>query len=117
MLKIYQVVLLELLTSEDAFRRRMKALGADPAALDRLLSAEPPLVMKRNMSLGYARRYAEAVREAGGRVLIREDGTAKEVSRGKGPAKIPPLERFTMCPQCGLKQIKGRTCERCGHPL
>ncbi len=115
--KTYRVVLLGLLEPEHVFRGRMKALGAAPEVLDRMLSSELPFVMKRSMNLGYARRYAEAVQQAGGRVAIQEDGVAGEDAIRRNPPRIQPLERFTMCSQCGFKQLKARFCERCGHPL
>lgn len=117
MVKTYRVVFQGLLVQETTFRERMQQLGVGPETVDRLLSAAP-VPMKQGLTLGDARVYAEAVQEAGGRVSIQEHGQVDD--DGVDPHSAPsvrPLESFTQCPECGLKQGRTRTCARCGCRL
>ena len=114
--KVYRVVFQGLLLPEAEFRGQMTGLGVEPGSVDRML-ARAPIAMKQGLTLGQARQYADAVQAAGGRVAIEEHGrTHVDPSAPARPA-IRPLRQFTMCPQCGLKQLKTGSCERCGCPL
>ena len=73
-----------------------------------------PVILKGEMTLGEARQYADAVQVAGGRVQIQNSGIFEEPSRGNSSFDIPPLEHFTMCPECGYKQMKAGACVKCG---
>lgn len=115
MAKTYRVVFLELRAAEDEFREHMRGLGADDVKVEQILT-HAPLVIRRDLSLKTARRYAEAVEEAGGRVCIQEHGNCDDKEDNRGWA-IRTLDQFTMCPECGFKQVKANFCIRCGHAL
>ena len=104
--KVYRVVFQGLVGEETAFRERMGDLGVPAEVVVRLLRSAP-VEMKRDLSLRDARGYADAVQDAGGRVSIQEHGRVE----------IPSLGAFTKCPECGMKQLRKRLCERCGCPL
>jgi len=73
-----------------------------------------PVVLKRDMTLGDARHYADAIQYAGGRVNIQEHGVFEEPEHNERSLDIAPLENFIMCPQCGCKQLKDQACVKCG---
>ena len=75
-----------------------------------------PVIMKSNMPLDEARRYAGAVHRAGGMVRIKEEGQ-NENEEACPSKKIIALENFIMCPRCGYKQLKEPSCKRCGLPF
>jgi ribosomal protein L32 len=92
--KTYRVLLLGRIEEKQDFEEKMEKLGFSP--------------------LGEAREYAEAIQEAGGRVNIQEDGVSEEFNRLHPPIEIRSLQDFTMCPECGHRQIKAQACEKCG---
>lgn len=116
MKKTYRVIFQGLVAGEEAFREGMRALGVYRQVVDRLLQSAP-VVMKQDMPLKDARRYAEAVQDAGGKVSIQEHGRIRDEQRPSSAGRIPLLEAFTECPECGLKQLREKACERCGRPL
>ncbi len=91
----------------------MLHLGA-PAEIVAKLFEKTPVILKGDLTSGDARRYADAVQNAGGRVTIQEYGQFEESGRMNGAVNIAPFNEFTMCPECGLKQPKGEACVRCG---
>jgi ribosomal protein L32 len=111
--KIYRVVLLGRFEEKQDFETKMKRLGFSPG-LVRELIAKAPTALKTGLSLGEAREYAETVQEAGGRVNIQEDGVSEEFNRTHSPIEIRSLQDFTMCPECGHRQIKAAACVKCG---
>ncbi len=114
--KKYRIVFLGLRENLAEFKESMFGLGVSADVVDRFVN-KAPVVLKGNMTLGEAREYAEAVQRAGGRVNIQESGFfEKSFSRDKSP-EIKPLGKFTMCPECGFKQLKAAFCDRCGFPL
>jgi len=113
--KLYRVVFQGLAGEEPAFRKRMGDLGVPAEVVVRLLRSAP-VEMKRDLSLRDARGYADAVQDAGGRVSIQEHGRI-EGERHPDRDGIPSLGAFTKCPECGMKQLRKRLCERCGCPL
>ena len=113
MTKTYRVVLLGRIEEKQDFDEKMEKLGFSPDHLQDLV-AECPSALKAGLSLGEAREYAEAVQEAGGKVNIQEDGLSKEFKRGHPPMEIRSLKDFTMCPECGHRQIKAEACVKCG---
>jgi hypothetical protein len=115
-IKKYRVVFLGLLETTEGFKRRMSQLGVPAEKVEGLIE-KAPIIMKRDITLREARRYADAVQEAGGRVIIEEHGHVEEPRHANRPVSIAPLEDFTMCPECGLKQAKGKTCVKCGFTL
>lgn len=116
MIKTYQIVFQGLNTPEKTFRERMESLGVATEAVTRILE-DAPVIMKRGLTLGPARLYAEVVQEAGGNVSIQEHGWIHETGRPAARNNIPLLDEFAMCPQCGMKQLRKAVCERCGCQL
>ena len=111
--KRYRVIFLGLIESEEHFKQRMSPLGATHDIVEIMLQ-KAPVILKGGMTLSDARRYAEAIQHAGGRVRIQEDGEFEEPVQEKSFINIQPLANFTMCPECGLKQLKSDQCARCG---
>ncbi len=112
----YHVIFLNLTESPETFCRRMFRLGVAESLTQRII-AEAPVVLKGGMDREEALRYAEAVRRAGGRVRVQKDDAPGKWTLIEGGRGIEPFESFTMCPQCGYKQHKARTCVRCGFDL
>jgi hypothetical protein len=82
------------------FEERMKKLGFSARKV-RDLIAKAPSALK-------------AIQEAGGKVNIQEDGVSQEFDRLHPPMEIRSLKDFTMCPECGYRQIKAEMCVKCG---
>lgn len=116
MTKKYRILFRGAFQDKDHFMARMHHFGMPTDAVERILSSAP-VVLKGNLSLGDARRFAEDIQEAGGRVTIQEDGILEDRRRLAQPLAIVGLSGFTLCPECGLKQRKGAACERCGTSL
>jgi ribosomal protein L32 len=116
MSKKYRVVFHGLLGGEQVFRQQMTGLGVGADALDRMLQ-EAPIVMKGELTLGAARRYEDAVQQAGGKVRIEESGSFDDSRRINRSVHIASFKEFTMCPECGFKQQKGEVCVKCGFRL
>ncbi len=112
--KKYCVLFQKLSDEEAVFKESMARLGVTSDVVDEMIK-KAPIILKGDMKLGIARRYAEAIQEAGGRVVIQEDGRFEGPSLARHSFPVPPLERFTMCPECGLKQPKKDVCAKCGH--
>jgi len=112
--KTYRVVLLGRFEEKQDFEERMEKLGFAPDQLRNLI-AKAPSALKAGLPLGEAREYAEAVQEAGGKVNILEDGVSEENKRQRTPMEIRSLKDFTMCPECGHRQIKAEACVKCGY--
>ena len=116
MTKKYRVILHSLIEDGPTFKARMTQLGAPADAVDKMVS-KAPLILKGGLTLGAARRYAEAVQGAGGRVTIDEHGYFMEERHSSHSVPIASFKDFTMCPECGLKQVKGDICVKCGFRL
>ena len=114
--KKYRVLFLGLKGNPENFKEGMTKLGVDVAIVDRIVR-KAPVILKGDMTLGDARKYADAVSHAGGRVNIQEHGLFDEPMRSSRPLDIKSLGKFIMCPECGYKQLKGALCERCGFLL
>ena len=114
MSKIYRVVFLGLLASREQFRERMSELGVSPESTATIFE-KAPVILKGDMTLSDARRYADAIQHAGGQVRIQQEGEYEEPSTVRTHLTIQHLEDFTMCPECGHKQLKADYCERCGN--
>jgi len=111
--KTYRVLLLGRMEEKQDFEEKMEKLGFPPGTVQELI-AKAPSALKAGMPLGEAREYAEAVQEAGGKVNIQEDGISEEFKRVHPPMEIRSLKDFTMCPECGHRQIKAAACVKCG---
>ena len=114
--KKYRVVFLGLNNDEENFKQGMSGFGVTPSTIERMIK-KAPIVLKGEMTLGDARRYADAVFQAGGRVRLQAHGLFNEPMRNSKPPDIKSFGKFTMCPQCGYKQMKAVFCKRCGFLL
>jgi ribosomal protein L32 len=111
--KTYRVLLLGRMGERQDFEEKMEKLGISPGTVQEMI-AKAPSALKAGLPLGEARAYAEAVQEAGGKVNIQEDGVSEEFNRSHPPIEIRSLQDFTMCPECGHRQIKAEACVKCG---
>jgi ribosomal protein L32 len=111
--KKYRIVFLGPLKGPEKFGQGMSRLGVGLTAVEEMIQ-KAPVVLKGSMTLREARAYADAVQEAGGRVNIQEHGFFDEPPKLRHDVEIRPLEEFTECPECGFKQLKGKTCVKCG---
>ncbi len=111
--KKYRVLFHGLVGDEESFKARMIDLGAPPETVDRMLG-KAPVILKEDLPPATARRYADAVQAAGGRVTIQECGYFVEPIHNRSKVSIASFEAFTMCPECGFKQQKGKACVKCG---
>jgi hypothetical protein len=117
MAKIYRVVLFGVNVDEDAFQKNMARLGVSSSALKDYL-AKIPVVLVRNLNLPDARRYADAIINAGGLATIQETGeTPQTISSYKKPNAALQEEDFMICTNCGLKQKRAPRCVRCGFEV
>jgi hypothetical protein len=114
--KNYCLVFLGLLETPEIFTQKMRNLGFSSADIESII-ASPPVPFRNGLSLREARECADAVQSAGGRVNVREEESVKSQEGAGKSVAIPPMESFTLCPQCGHKQVKARTCVRCGFIL
>lgn len=115
MAKKYRVTLFGIKAEEKVFRQNMAKLGVYSSTLDKYIE-KTPVVLKRDLSLEEARRYAEAIINAGGFVNIQETGEFPDKSSVEQKS-IPSKEDFILCPNCGFKQKKEDFCVRCGFDL
>ena len=113
MTKTYRVVLLGRMEEKQDFEEKMEKLGFSTESVRDLIE-KAPSALKTGLLLGEAREYAEVVQEAGGKVNIQEDGISEELTRVHPPIEIRSLQDFTMCPECGHRQIKAEACVKCG---
>ena len=114
MAKKYRVVFHGLIKRDrEAFEAGMLRLGAQAEIVAKMFE-KIPVILRGDLNLGDARKYADAVQDAGGRVTIQENGYFEESRDMNASVSIAPFNEFTMCPECGLKQQKGEICERCG---
>jgi hypothetical protein len=111
--KTYRVVLLGRIEEKQDFEEKMEKLGFSSGSVRDLIE-KVPSALKAGLPLGEAREYAEAVQEAGGKVNIQEDGVSDETKRLHPPIEIRSLKDFTMCPECGHRQLKADACVKCG---
>jgi len=111
--KKYCVVFENLIKSQEVFHNGMARLGVSAFIIERIIQ-NAPVILKGDLTLSEARRYAEVVQGAGGKVSIQEYGISKEPKRPGKSIGIEPFESFTMCPECGFKQLRADTCVKCG---
>ncbi|MFZ7112591.1 MAG: hypothetical protein ACOWYE_12985 [Desulfatiglandales bacterium] len=113
----YRVVFLGLDENLETFYHRMARLGVSTPVVEQMLKSAP-IVLKTDMALSEAQKYAAAVQKAGGLVRIQNNGLSGRKTTGAGRHPIiEPLESFTMCPQCGFKQLRAAACMKCGFLL
>jgi len=115
MSKTYLVLFQGLTEKKDFFKTRMPSLGVSSETAETIMR-KAPVILKSGMSAEKARRYATAFREAGAKVTIVQEHSDSEKSNIEYPlVSIPTFGDFTMCPECGMKQPRGKSCERCGY--
>jgi hypothetical protein len=114
MAKTYRIVFLDLTEAEAQFMAGMHSqFGVDPARAKHIIE-NAPMVLKKGLTLGEAREYAEAVQRAGGKVHIQEHGESAEPEREPALRAIKSFGDFTLCPECGFTQLKAESCAKCG---
>lgn len=116
MAKKYRVVLLGIRLDREIFRQNMARLGVPDSALDKYMK-KVPAVLKRDLSLADARRYAETIINAGGLVNIQETGEFPETESPAETINRSSSQDLAICPNCGFKQKKEDLCGRCGWSL
>ena len=109
----YKVIFLALQETEDFFKKKMSILGVIPEVSEEIIN-KAPVILKEHTSLEFLKKYAKAISEAGGKVVIRSINIG---SSDEDILNIEPLKNFTLCPQCGYKQLKKKACEKCGFSL
>ena len=115
MSKTYLVLFQGLTEQENSFKNRVLSLGVSSETAETILS-KAPVILKSGMSAEKVKKYATAFREAGARVTIMQEmRDSEESSTGNPMISIPTFGDFTMCPECGMKQPRGKSCERCGY--
>jgi len=115
MAKKYRIALFGIKAEEEIFRQNMAKLGVSGSALDKYIE-RAPVVLKRDLSLEEARKYAEAIINAGGVVNIQETGEWPD-KYSVEQKNIASTDDFIRCPNCGFKQKKKDFCVRCGFDL
>ena len=108
----YRIVFLGLTVERAVFAEKMAQLGVDGVQGDEIIN-RAPVILKEGLDMERARRYADAVQNAGGRAVIKDDGVQDEQRMVTRPLAIIPFADFIMCPVCGHKQPKGEFCEKC----
>lgn len=114
-IKKYRAIFLGLMSSEVDFKKNMARLGISSSALDTYIK-NAPIVIKKNLTLPEARKYAEVIIDAGGLVNIQETGKFSDIHPSNKKKAIPKID-LMVCPHCGFKQIKAKHCIRCGIEL
>ena len=115
MAKKYRVALFGISVDGESFKRNMAMLGVSGPILDKYIE-KAPIVLKRDLRLEEARKYAEAIIDAGGLVHIQETGKFPDRPSVEQNI-IPSKQDFILCPNCGFKQKKENNCIRCGFDL
>ena len=88
--------------------------GVRAELVDQMLR-EAPIIVKHNLSLAVARKYADMLCAMGAKITILEQDPD---GQGKGLKGQPaPMSSFLPCPRCGLVQQDSGTCPRCGFDL
>jgi len=116
MTKQYRVVFLGFKDDADAFRDNMAELGVPYDTLDKYIR-KAPIVLKRDLDLADARKYADAIINAGGLVNIQETGEFPDTPSTADNRPNAPDPDFVLCPNCGFKQQRKDRCVRCGFDL
>jgi hypothetical protein len=114
--KKYRVVLFGVNGDEMVFQQNMARLGVSNSVVKDYLE-KTPIVLVRDLSLADARRYADAIINAGGLATIQETGEFPETKSSYGKSGFQSQPDFMICPNCGFKQNRGDRCVRCGIDL
>ena len=116
MTKKYRVVFFGITLDRESFRQNMAKLGVPGPTLDKYLE-KAPIVLKRELTLADARRYAETIINAGGIVTIQETGEFNDTRPSAEKKDITFHQDFVICPNCGFKQNRKDSCVRCSFDL
>jgi hypothetical protein len=111
--KTYRIIFSSLTKEKGYFKQQMLKLGVSENISEGIIK-KSPVILKRGLSLKEARSYADAVIEAGGRVTIQVESRKEEGCKEGGLSGVISLKNFTLCHQCGFKQLKTDKCIRCG---
>jgi hypothetical protein len=112
----YSVILSGIKPPMEHFRLEMSNLGVSAVVINHIIE-KVPLILKTGMSLDKAKKYAGAIQRAGGMVKIIGHGSTETKNSATDIVDIEPMENFTMCRQCGHKQVKKDICIKCGFSL
>ena len=112
----YRIIFLDLTENKKKFFHGMSRLGVPQIVASQIVN-KAPVILKEGMTIDSAKQYAHAVQGAGGKVSIQEYIPDIQAGDREKDSSIEPLNNFTMCPQCGFKQIKTADCKKCGHIL
>jgi predicted transcriptional regulator len=115
-IKKYRVVLFGVNADEEVFQKNMARLGVSSPVLKNYIE-KAPVVLARDLNLADARRYAEAIIDAGGLANIQETGELPETKPSYGKMSVPSQNDFIICHNCGFKQKRGERCVRCGFDV
>ncbi len=116
MAKKYRVVLFGVNVDEGVFQKNMARLGVSGSLLKDYLT-KAPVVLVRDLNLADARRYADAIINAGGFANIQETGETPQTIPSYGKSVVAPQEDFMICNNCGFKQKRAPRCVRCGFDV
>ncbi len=112
--KKYQLLFGGLLGDEKRFRNMMARRGVKHSLVDQMLR-EAPVIVKQNLSLETARKYADALSAMGAKVTILDQDPQENQKESSN--KVTPMSSFLPCPRCGLVQPETDVCPRCGYHL
>jgi rubredoxin len=114
MARRYRIVFMGLTETEPQFITGMSSrFGVSQRTVKQILE-NAPMVLKKHLTLGEAREYAEALQRVGGKVHIQEHGESEQPERERVCAEIKSFGDFTVCPECGFTQLKADSCVKCG---
>lgn len=112
--KKYRLLFTGLIGDTDIFRKKMAQKGVKDSFVDKMLS-EAPVIIKQNLTLESARKYADTLSEMGACITILDQFSNGEIKGGDRPPA--PMSHFLPCPRCGLIQPEAGVCPRCGFDL
>ena len=115
-IKHYRVVFFGTTVNRETFKLNMAKLGVSDATLARLIK-KTPIVVKRDLSLADARRYADALMSAGGIVSIQQTDEFPVAAHTDAKTNMASSQNFVLCPNCGFKQERKGLCARCDFDL
>ena len=113
--KKYRAIFIGLISDAEDFKENMAQLGISSSALDKYIK-NAPAVLKKNLTLPAARKYAEVIINAGGLVNIQETGKFSKIEPLNNKKGVSNHD-LMVCPNCGFKQTNTNYCIRCGVEL
>ncbi|RLB84575.1 MAG: hypothetical protein DRH15_04570 [Deltaproteobacteria bacterium] len=112
--KKYRLLFSGLIGDVVIFKEKMARKGVKQALVEQMLK-EAPIIIKQNLTLEAARKYADSLSEMGARITIL-DQLPQDSSERRNKAPTP-MSHFVLCPRCGLVQQGNHVCARCGLDL